>query len=172
MCADSGHQRGIPRASPGAGEAGDDRQAPGLHPPGGRSGSGDRVPAGDFLRAVLLRRAECPVVRFHRAGPRRAHHPFDAGDGEASPHGADRSGLRAGDGGRLLQRGGGDRRGRQLPREVPQDAHPARSAWLLGEILLPAGQPGLSGVRPGRGARSACISATTGTSRRERGRWV
>ena len=37
----------------------------------------------------------------------------------------------------------------KVPGQVPQDAHPARQG-LLGEVLLPPGQPGLSGVRDGR----------------------
>ena len=36
-----------------------------------------------------------------------------------------------------------------VPRQVPQDAHPALQAGLLGEVLLPARQPRLSGVRDG-----------------------
>ena len=36
-----------------------------------------------------------------------------------------------------------------LPRQVPQDAHPARQG-LLGEVLLPAGQPRLPGLRDRR----------------------
>ena len=48
--------------------------------------------------------------------------------------------------GHLLQHRGGHRRRREVPRQVPQDAHPARQG-LLGEVLLPAGQPRLSGVR-------------------------
>jgi beta-ureidopropionase len=34
-----------------------------------------------FLRSVLLRRADHPLVRFHGARSRRAHHPPDAGSG-------------------------------------------------------------------------------------------
>ena len=48
--------------------------------------------------------------------------------------------------GHLLQHRRGDRRRRQVPRQVPQDPHPARQG-LLGEVLLPARQPRLSGVR-------------------------
>ena len=36
-----------------------------------------------------------------------------------------------------------------VPGQVPQDPHPARQG-LLGEVLLPARQPGLPGVRDGR----------------------
>ena len=48
--------------------------------------------------------------------------------------------------GDLLQHRRRHRRRRQVPRQVPQDAHPAR-AGLLGEVLLPARQPGLSRLR-------------------------
>src|SRR5690606_16024666 len=46
----------------------------------------------------------------------------------------------------LLQRRGRDRRRRQLPRQVPQAPHPAGQG-LLGEVLLPPGQPRVAGVR-------------------------
>ena len=36
--------------------------------------------------------------------------------------------------------------------EISQDAHSARGPRLLGEVLFPARQPGLSGIRRGRGA--------------------
>ena len=64
---------------------------------------------------------------------------------------ADRAGLRGGPDGRLLQHGGRDRRRRPLPRQVPQDAHPALPARLLGEVLLPARQPRLSRLRDAGG---------------------
>ena len=51
--------------------------------------------------------------------------------------------------GHLLQHRRRDRRRREVPRQVPQDAHPAREG-LLGEVLLPARQPRLPGVRDGR----------------------
>ena len=47
--------------------------------------------------------------------------------------------------GHLLQHRRGHRRRRHVPGQVPQDAHPARQG-LLGEVLLPARQPGLSRV--------------------------
>ncbi len=82
-----------------------------------------------------------PTVERFAALAARARH----GDGPA--------GVRAGAAGRPLQHRRGDRRGRDVPRQVPQDPHPARQR-LLGEVLLPAGQPGLSGLRhrgrPGR----------------------
>ena len=48
-----------------------------------------------------------------------------------------------------------------LPRQVPQDAHPALPAGLLGEVLLPARQPRLSRSSRPASARSASTSATT-----------
>ena len=56
----------------------------------------------------------------------------------------------------------------KLPGQVPQDPHPALQAGLLGEVLLPARQPGLPGVRDRATPRSASTSATTGTSPRAR----
>ena len=48
--------------------------------------------------------------------------------------------------GHLLQHRRRHRRRRQVPRQVPQDPHPARQG-LLGEVLLPAREHGLPGVR-------------------------
>ena len=48
--------------------------------------------------------------------------------------------------GHLLQHRRRHRRRRDVPRQVPQDPHPARQG-LLGEVLLPAGQPRLPGLR-------------------------
>ena len=55
-----------------------------------------------------------------------------------------------------------------LPRQVPQEPHPARRARLLGEVLLPPRQPRLPGVRHAVRRRSASTSATTATSPRAR----
>ena len=52
-------------------------------------------------------------------------------------------------GGRLLQHRRRHPQRRHLPRQVPQDPHPARRARLLGEILFPPRQPRLSRLRPG-----------------------
>ena len=56
-----------------------------------------------------------------------------------------RAGLRARDGRRLLQHRRGHRRRRHVPRQVPQEPHPADER-VLGEVLLPPGQPRLSDV--------------------------
>ena len=45
---------------------------------------------------------------------------------------------------RLLQHRRRDRRRRHVPRQVPQEPHPAHGAGLLGEVLLQARQPRLS----------------------------
>ena len=67
-------------------------------------------------------------------------------DREEVPDGDGRPALRARAGRRLLQHRRDPRRRRQLPRQVPQEPHPA-DRRVLGEVLLPAGQPGLSGVQ-------------------------
>ena len=54
-----------------------------------------------------------------------------------------------------------------LPRQVPQEPHPAHRR-VLGEVLLQAGQPRLPRLRDPVRARSASTSATTGTSRKGR----
>ncbi len=71
----------------------------------------------------------------------------------------------------LLQHRRGDRCRRHLPRQVPQDAHPARQG-LLGEVLLPSRQHWATRSSTPRSARWASTSATTATSRRARGRWA
>ncbi len=72
--------------------------------------------------------------------------------------------------GRLLQHRRGHRRRRHVPRQVPQEPHPAHRTRLLGEVLLPPRQPRLSGLRDARTRRSASTSATTATSPRARAR--
>ena len=71
--------------------------------------------------------------------------------------------------GHLLQHRRRHRRRRHVPRQVPQDPHPARQG-LLGEVLLPA--RATSATRSSRrpSARSASTSATTATSPRAPGR--
>ena len=111
---------------------------------------------------------EPAVLQLHGAHPRRAHDhracrtspsrpgmvlvvPMYEEDEHASGH--------------LLQHRRRHRRRRHVPRQVPQDPHPARQG-LLGEVLLPARQPRLPGLRDGGRARSASTSATTATSPR------
>ena len=87
----------------------------------------------------------------------------DAGGREEARHGDRRADLRGGDHRRLLQRRRGDRRRRQVPRQVPQAPHPARRPGLLGEVLFPSRQSRISGVRDRRREESASTSATTAT---------
>ena len=58
-----------------------------------------------------------------------------------------------------------------LPRQVPQDPHPARHG-LLGEVLLPARATSATRCSRPPSAGSASTSATTATSPRARGRWA
>ncbi len=67
----------------------------------------------------------------------------------------------------LSQHGGRAGRGTRLRRQVPQDAHPGRSA-LLREVLLHAGRPRLQVVRRRPSAPSACSSAGTSGIRKPR----
>ena len=86
-------------------------------------------------------------------------------------HGRRRADVRGGrEGlGHLLQHRRGHRRRRDVPRQVPQDPHPARQG-LLGEVLLPARATSATRSSRPRSARSACTSATTATSPRAPGR--
>ena len=68
--------------------------------------------------------------------------------------------LRAARGRALPQHRRDHRRGRHAAREVPQDAHPGRSA-LLREVLFHARRPRLSQPGTRRSARSASASAGT-----------
>src|SRR5207249_4924467 len=76
------------------------------------------------------------------------------GTGEKTQDGTGGAFLRRRANRRLLQHCGRDRERRDGGRQVPQDAHPARRALLLGKVLLQAGKPRLSGLehvgRPGR----------------------
>ena len=103
---------------------------------------------GAVLRPLLLPGPGSPVLLVHGADPGRPDDEADAGPREADGHGPRRADVRGGrEGvGDLLQHRGGDRRRRHVPRQVPQDPHPPRQG-LLGEVLLPAGQPRLPGVR-------------------------
>ena len=89
---------------------------------------------------------QAQVVRDGGAG-RRPHGHEDARAREAARHGPDRAVLRGGADRRVLQQRGRDRRRRHGRRQVSQDAHPARRALLLGEVLLQARQPRVPGVR-------------------------
>ncbi len=115
---------------------------------------------------------EQAVLQLHRAHPGRPDDQAHAGPRQADGHGPRDPDVRGGLHLRhLLQHRRGDRRGRQLPGQVPQDAHPARPG-VLGEVLLPPRQPRATRCSRPRSARSASTSATTATSRRVRARWA
>ena len=105
------------------------------------------LPAGALLRPVLLRRAGDEVVPPHRAHPGGADHAAHDEAGQEAPDGHRGAGLRGGPARRLLQHRFRHRRRRQVPGQVPQDAHPALQAGLLGEVLLPPRQPRVSRLR-------------------------
>ncbi len=177
---DGGHARYGPnrpwRARPGdldRRQGIDDPEARGLRPRGGQAGRPVHPLPGAVLRALLLPGPGRPVLQLHRAHPGRPDHQADAGPRQADRHGHRRPDVRGGRQGQrdLLQHRGRHRRRRHVPRQVPQDAHPARQG-LLGEVLLPA--RATSATRSSRrpSARSASTSATTGTSPRAPGRWA
>ena len=122
----------------------------------------------DRLRhVVLLPRPGQALVRRGRAGPGPDGRELSA-DRRAVQDGDGRAALRARDGRRLLQHRGRHRRRRYVPRQVPQEPHPA-DVGILGEVLLQPGQPRLPAFQT-RTRRSASTSATTATSRRVRAR--
>ncbi len=75
-----------------------------------------------------------PTTRLH-AGPR-----------PAAPHRDHRADVRGGAAGAVLQHRRGDRRGRELPRQVPEESS-AAGQGVLGEVLLPPGQSRLPDLR-------------------------
>ena len=122
-----------------------DRRAHPAHRGGREAGRADPRPAGDLQRPLLLSLAGRPLVRHRRAGA-GSDHRADGAVREEVPDGDGRAGLRARAGRRLLQHRRRLRQRRQLPRQVPQEPHPAHLG-LLGEVLLQAGQPRLPGVQ-------------------------
>ena len=110
------------------------------------------------------------LVQDDRARSRRADDQAHAGAGAQAPDGDGGAGLRRGEDRRLLQHRRGHRRRREIPRQVPQDPHPALPARLLGEVLLHAPATSAIPVFETRYAASASTSATTATSPRARAR--
>ncbi len=106
--------------------------------------------SGALLRPLLLSGAGERALRLRRADPRRAYHEAHAGPGQGDRDGPCGAHLRVGAGGLLLQHGGCHRRRRHISGQVPQDPHPPREGFLR-EVLLPAGQHRLSGLRHGGG---------------------
>ena len=108
------------------------------------------VPAGTVLRTVLLPGAGRGLLLLHRGDSGRADDETDVRPGQAARRRARRADVRGGATGRLLQHRRRDRRRRPLPRQAPQEPHPAGQG-VLGEVLLPARQPGLPDLRHRRG---------------------
>ncbi len=129
----------------------DDRPARRLRPPGRGTGCAGDVLPGAVLRPVLLSGAGQRVLRLRRADPGRPDDPAHDRARQGAEDGADRADVRGGAARRPLQHRGGDRRRRHLPRQVPQDAHPAGEG-VLGEVLLPARQPRVPDLRHRRRA--------------------
>ena len=100
-----------------------------------------------FYGPYFCAEQENALVSPHRARARRADRDAHAEARAEARDGARRAHVRGGAAGRLLQHRGRDRRRRRVPRQVPQDAHPALQAGLLGEVLLPSRQPRVPGVR-------------------------
>src|SRR5206468_104032 len=96
---------------------------------------------GNLQRPVFLPLAGPPLVRHGGAGA-GPHDRANGGVREEVPDGDGRARLRARAGRRLLQHRRGVRRGRDVPRQVSQEPHPAH-VRLLGEVFLQAGQPRL-----------------------------
>src|ERR1700722_17185813 len=105
-----------------------------------------RLPAGAVLRAVLLPGPGRRLLRLHRGDPGRADDQGHAGIGPAAPHRDHRADVRGGAAGTVLQHRRGDRRGRELPRQVQEESS-AAGQGVLGEVLLPPGQPRLPDLR-------------------------
>ena len=91
---------------------------------------------------------DCRVVRLGGTGARRSHDQAVHGRGEGERHRARRPRLRSREYWRLLQHGCRHRRGRAVSRKAPEEPHSA-GCRLLGEVLLPAREPRVSGVRHG-----------------------
>ena len=147
-----GHRRPDPDAQPGLrpegpareGAEGRDGPAPQAHPRGREEGRSDPRAAGDLQRPVLLPVAGPALVRRRRERA-RAHDRGDREGREEVPHGGRRARLRARGRGRVLQHRRRLRLRRHVPRQVPQEPHPAH-VRLLGEVLLQARQHGLPGL--------------------------
>ena len=129
----------------------DDPEAREGGPRCGQAGRAGHALPGAVLRPLLLPGPGSPVLQLHGADPGRPDHEADAGPCEGDGHGPRRADVRGGRQGvgHLLQHRRGHRRRRQVPRQVPQDPHPPRQG-LLGEVLLPARQHRLPGVRDRR----------------------
>ena len=111
------------------------------------------------------------VLRVRRADPRRPDRPALPGARQGTGHRPGAADVRGGAARRPLQHRRRDRRGRLVPRQVPQAPHPAgATASGRSSTSAPGTPAGPSSTRPSAG--SASTSATTGTSRRAGGRWA
>ena len=124
---------------------GDAREAPAAHRGGRQEGRADpracrrsstaRTSARARTRAGTTRPRPCPARRRELIAAVR----------EEVPDGDGRAGLRARAGRRLLQHRRGHRRRRHVPRQVPQEPHPAHVGFWEKYFFKP-GQPRLPGV--------------------------
>ena len=121
-------------------------------PRGGRAGCPVHAVPGALLRPLLLPGPGPAVLQLHRADPGRTDDEADAGPRQARrawcvvapmyEEDEQASGIYYNTAAVIDADG-------NVPGQVPQDPHPARQG-LLGEVLLPAGQPRLPGLRDGR----------------------
>ena len=133
----------------------------------GKEGRPDPLPAGDLQRPVLLPEPGHALVRRRRAGARADDRSPDRRSRKkyqmvmiVPVYEREQAGVYYNTAAVIDADG-------TLPRQVPQEPHPAHLG-LLGEVLLQARQPRLPGVRDRATARSASTSATTATSPRAR----
>src|SRR5215470_12444624 len=108
--------------------------------------SAGRLPTGAVLRTILLPGAGRRLLLLYRGDPGRADHEALAGRGPAARDRRHRADVRGGAARPVLQHGRGYRRGRTLSREIPEEPYSAGEG-VLGEVLLPAWQPRLPGIR-------------------------
>ena len=121
----------------------DDPEARGTGARGGQAGRPVHPLPGALLRAVLLPGPGRPVLQLHRAHPGRPDHEADAGPRQGRPGMVVVAPMYEEDekaSGIYYNTAAVIDVGRHVPRQVPQDPHPARQG-LLGEVLLPARQP-------------------------------
>ena len=130
------------------GSTGGHRRAHPAHRRGGAARGADSRSRRSVQRPVLLPVAGRALVRPCRAGP-RTHDGVDGAIREEISDGDGRAGVRTRAGGRVLQHRGGVRLRRLVSRQVPEESHPAHGG-ILGEVLLQAGKPRVSGVQDAR----------------------
>src|SRR5439155_9782970 len=117
-----------------------------IHRRRGEAGRAGDVPAGALLRSVFLPGTGHQALQLHGENSRRSDDEAHAGARQEALDGAHRPDVRGRPGRRLLQHRRGHRCRREIPRQIPKNAHPARE-WVLGEVLLPSGEHGVPRVR-------------------------